>query len=366
MRLLNRVTRPLALAGAASLVLILLVAGLPRAGTALRRQTAVLGTGSTIAPEGPAGGLAKQDQREQPGAPTGSASRAAAPAPSGAPAGQTAPASFGVLPPLDRMVVKTGALTVQLGGGTAAPDGLSAAMQRVNAVVAGIPGAYVAASSTSYRGEPPGASGVPGAPDPAIAKPEPLPAPRPFPSPSGLTATLTLKVPVDSFDQAMARLRELGAPLAEQISTQEVTEEYVDLEAQVRTLEATEQQYLRLLERAQRIEEILPIQQRLNEVRTQIERLRGRMALLQRRSDVSTITLTLVVPAGKDATGPGGEPRVVRTLRAAWGQMAVVLLGALDVLIYAGIYALPLAPLPLAYIWWRRRQARPATAGGAV
>jgi len=196
-------------------------------------------------------------------------------------------------------------------------------------------------------------------------------APKPVPVPQPATmATLTLKIPVDSFDQAMLRLRELGSPLSEQVSTQEVTEEHVDLEAQVRNLEATEQQYLRFLERAQRIEEILPIQQRLTDVRGQIERLRGRMTLLQRRSDVSTITVSLIVPAARGAA-TAAEPRAIRTLREAWGQVAVALQGALDVLIYVGVYALPIAPIVAAVVWWRRRQPRtgaPATAvaGGAI
>jgi hypothetical protein len=167
----------------------------------------------------------------------------------------------------------------------------------------------------------------------------------------------------------MTRLRETGSPVSEQVSTQEVTEEFVDLEAQVRNLESTEQQYIRLLERAQRIEEILPIQQRITDVRGQIERLRGRMNLLQRRSDVSTITLTLLLP-GSAAAGAPGEPRVITTLRYAFSQLGAVMLGLLDVAIYLGVYALPLLPVALFAWWWRGRRSRPVTpapaAGGAV
>jgi hypothetical protein len=317
----------------------------------------VPGNGSNVAVTGDSAGLTVSGATGQ---------RAAAPAPAAAGA-PSAPQQ--TLPPfspsiVDRMIVKTGALTLQLAE-TASGDALSAAMQRANAIVAGIPGAYVAASSTSYRAEPPGPTPVQ---QRDIAPPKPLPIPQPQPQPS-TTATLTLKVPVDAFDQAMQRLRELGSPLSENVSTQEVTEEYVDLEAQVRNLEATEQQYLRFLERAQRIEEILPIQQRLTEVRGQIERLRGRMTLLQRRSDVSTITLSLVVPAGKGSSGGDAEPRALRTLKEAWAHLTVALSGLLDLLIYLGVYALPLAPIAAAIAWWRRRQpsaATPATAGGAI
>jgi hypothetical protein len=264
---------------------------------------------------------------------------------------QAAAGSTWALPPLpsaDRMIVKTGTLTVRVAD-------LTAAMQRVEAVVAAIPGAYVATSSTSYlagAGAPAGREGIVPAP----------PAP-PLPARPATSASLTLKVPADSFSDAVQRLRALGTPLVENVSTQEVTEEFVDLQAQARNLEATEQQYLRLLERAQRIEDILPIQQRLTDVRGQIERLRGRMNLLQRRADVSTISLTLVLPPGQaDPAGSADEPRAVRTLRVAFGQLSAMLQGTLDLAIYLGVFTLPLAPFVLFYLWWRSRQRRTASA----
>jgi hypothetical protein len=254
------------------------------------------------------------------------------------------------LPPLpasDRMIVKSGSLSLQV-------TDLGEGMRRVSEVVSGIPGAYVAASSTSYRADQP----APGAQPGIVAPPRPLPA--------GQAANLTLKVPAGDFDAAMERLRALGTPLSEQISTQEVTEEYVDLDAQVRSLEAVEQQYLRLLERAQRIEEILPLQQRVTEVRTQIDRLRGRMNLLQRRADLSTVSVNLTLPArAGDPFGPG-EPRPVRTLRLALAGLGSALVGLLDAGIYLTVYLLPLAAVAGAYIVWRRSRRPGAGAGAAA
>ncbi len=253
-------------------------------------------------------------------------------------------ASFPVLPPLppsDRLIVKTGSISLQVAD-------LTEGVRRVGEVVAAVPGAYVAASSTSYRGgaAAPGAEGViPG-------------LPRPGPAP-GQSATLTIKVPAGDFGPAMERLRALGTPLQEQVSTQEVTEEYVDLEAQIRNLEALEQQYLRLLERAQRVEEIIPLQQRAAEVRTQIDRLRGRLNLLQRRADLSTISVSLVLSGRPGDPGLVPEPRPVRTLRLALGQLGLFLQALLDLAIYVGVLLIPFLPLGAAVYWWRRAR-RPA------
>jgi hypothetical protein len=285
-----------------------------------------------------------------PAAPSGAAARQGAPAQAQLAQGGTTAQGAPPLPPLpasDRMVVKSGSLSLQvtdLGEGT----------RRVSEVVAAIPGAYVAASSTSYRSDQP----APGTPPGAIAPPRPVPA--------GQAANLTLKVPAADFDAAMDRLRALGTPLSEQVSTQEVTEEYVDLDAQVRSLEAVEAQYLRLLERAQRIEEILPLQQRVTEVRTQIDRLKGRMNLLQRRADLSTVSVSLTLPARAGDPFGLGEPRPVRTLRLALAGLGASLVGLLDVTIYLLVYLLPLAVIGGAFFFWRRsRRAAPSAGAGA-
>jgi hypothetical protein len=256
------------------------------------------------------------------------------------------------------MIVKSGTLQLQV-------TDLVDAVQRVGSVVASIPGAYVAASSTTYRAEASGGAGASAAGAAARPAQPAIVPPGPIPGPPGQTAHISIRVPADSFGDAMQRLRGLGTPRVENVSTQEVTEEFVDLEAQVRNLEATEQQYIRFLERAQRIEEILPLQQRLTEVRSQIERLKGRMNLLQRRADVSTIDVTLMLPSTLDPSRPGAEPRTIRTLREAFAQLGVVLLALLDVAIYVGVYALPLLPLLGIYYWWRRgrRPVAPAAPG---
>jgi hypothetical protein len=307
----------------------------------------------------PAGAARQADAKTEaapgavPGLPPSGVAQAPAPSAGAAASG----AALSAMPPLpfsERMIVKSGSLTAQV-------TDLSEGMRRVGEVVAGIPGAYVASSSTSYRGAP----AVPIAPGGIVP---PAPAPRATPGASQ-TASVTLKVPAGDFGTAMERLRTLGTPLQEQISTQEVTEEYVDLEAQVRSLEAVEQQYLRLLERAQRIEEIIPLQQRVTEVRTQIDRLRGRMNLLQRRSDLSTITVGLVLSSSATDPGLATEPRPLRTLRLAFAGLGGALQGLLDVAIFLGVYLLPLLPVVVAVYWWRRNRVpagRVSTAAASV
>lgn len=316
-------------------------------GTPARSATDVtgqLGQAGQAAPGAPGANGAKA-------APEAAARSASAATQQGAPSAAPAPGAvtLPLLPPTaDRLIVKSGTISLHV------PD-LAEGMRRVGEIVAAVPGAYVGASSTTYRG------GV-AAPGTEVVPPLPPALPRPTPAP-GQSATLQIRVPAADFGATLERLRSLGTPLQEQVSTQEVTEEYVDLEAQVRNLEVLEQQYLRLLERAQRVEEIIPLQQRAVEVRTQIDRLRGRMNLLQRRADLSTISVSLLLPSRAGEPGAVAEPRPVRTLRLAVGQLALFLQALLDLAIYVGVLLIPFLPLAFGAYWWRRgrRPAPPAS-----
>ena len=109
-------------------------------------------------------------------------------------------------------------------------------------------------------------------------------------------AEVVLRVPVDRYDDVFQQLRDLAVPdtkPSEQSTAQDVTEQYADIDARIRNLKATEEQLLRLLARAERIEDILTVQRELTGVREQIERLQGQLNVLERRAAFSTITATL-------------------------------------------------------------------------
>ena len=103
-----------------------------------------------------------------------------------------------------------------------------------------------------------------------------------------------VRIPVERFDEAFDRLRQLAVDVPyESTEGRDVTEEYTDLEAQLHNLEATEAQYLVLLEKAEKVEDILNVQRELSSVRGVIERIKGRMQYLERTSDMSLIEISL-------------------------------------------------------------------------
>jgi hypothetical protein len=116
-----------------------------------------------------------------------------------------------------------------------------------------------------------------------------------------LRGTITIRVPDDKFDQALSELRKLGVRVrSEGINSLDVTEEYVDLTARLKNAEATENQYRVILERAVTVEEILKVQEKLSQVRSQIEQIKGRIQYLEQQTSMSLITVSLE-PDGSDA-----------------------------------------------------------------
>jgi len=108
------------------------------------------------------------------------------------------------------------------------------------------------------------------------------------------TGWISIRIPVEKFDEAMQKLRALGVKvLNENTNSQDVTEQYSDLSAQLRNLEATEAQYLELLKKAENVKDILEVQRELSNVRGNIERIKGRMQYLERTSDMSVIEISL-------------------------------------------------------------------------
>jgi Domain of unknown function (DUF4349) len=174
---------------------------------------------------------------------------------------------------------------------------------------------------------------------------------------------LTLQVRSDSADASLTALRALGKVTGESSDSQDVTEEYVDLDANLRNLRASETAILALMDKATRIEDVLQLQRELTNVRGQIERLQGRQRYLERRSDMATITLSLRPPGAGQArpTTTGFDPLAV-VLRG-WQASLNLLRGVAEVVLLGLAFSwwlVPLLAVP-AYLWLRRRRPQAGT-----
>ena len=108
-----------------------------------------------------------------------------------------------------------------------------------------------------------------------------------------------------------------------------MTERFIDLEARLQSAQREELSLLSLLERAETVGEILTIERELNRVRSDLERLQGQLNFLERRVDLSTITVFLSPPQRDNGRAPSGSLTVessevggsVRTIKAVVDQV---------------------------------------------
>ncbi|HEY3582348.1 MAG TPA: DUF4349 domain-containing protein [Pyrinomonadaceae bacterium] len=112
-----------------------------------------------------------------------------------------------------------------------------------------------------------------------------------------LDIKLVVRIPENHFGAALDQIRALASNVPEaKITGQDVTEEFIDLEARIKTQTALEQQFLQIMKQAHKVEDALEVQRQIADVRTEIEKLEGRKHFLENRSSLSTITINIITP----------------------------------------------------------------------
>ena len=105
---------------------------------------------------------------------------------------------------------------------------------------------------------------------------------------------ISFRVPAEALDKATARLREMAVEVKAEVSdSRDVTDEYFDLRARLDNQEATEEALLKLLGRAETVEAALKVQQTLTGVQEEVERLQGKIKLLEETSAFSLVSVNL-------------------------------------------------------------------------
>jgi len=119
--------------------------------------------------------------------------------------------------------------------------------------------------------------------------------------------TLTLKVPADKYEALVAETGTLGKVMSQNINANDVTEQYVDLEARLKTQKELEQRLIKLLaEKTARLTDVVEVEQKLASVRQVIESIDGKMRYMRNQSEMSSLTLSLYEPAILVTSSGGG------------------------------------------------------------
>jgi hypothetical protein len=176
-----------------------------------------------------------------------------------------------------------------------------------------------------------------------------------------------LRIPAEKLDQALERFRGLATEVrSENVSGQDVTEEYVDLESRLRSKEAAEAKLQQFLEEAEDTEATLAVYAELERIQTDIEVIKGRMQYLEQSAALSSVTIQLTPDKLAQPIEIGGwHPD--RTVLDSFEALVRVLQFLVDALIVIVVVVLPVVVVvfgPLVGLFFlvraivRRRRAR--------
>jgi len=317
--------RPVSLAGMILLLLAVVLAGCSGAAPANTSLGLASTAGGVAAPLPPPAAPPGAPAAPAPALPAGAADASNAPANPAPPAATTAD----VLPP-DRMVIRDAKLSLQV-------SDVEASLARVRDLATSY-GGYVSNSHTSFVKE--------GDTD-------------------RMVADLTIVVRADSFDRAIVNIRQIATKVeSEDGTSQDVTQEYVDLDANLRNLQASETAILKLTEKATNLQDVLVLERELSNVRGQIEKIQGRKQLIEHQTSFSTIAISMHLPPLADSTPttPVWDP--LKSFERGWHASIVALETLADVVISLVSFlwwTIPFSALGF-YLYLRGRQRRPGAA----
>jgi len=179
-------------------------------------------------------------------------------------------------------------------------------------------------------------------------------------------ANITLRVPAESLDEVLDHLHGMAIRVEnENISGEDVTEEYIDLEARLRNMEATEKELLVLLtevrENRGKAEDVLAIYREITDIRGQIESLKGRTQYLERSAALATIHVNIEPKETARALVEKAKWDPMITLNKALRAFVTAFQVVVNLLIYVLIFS-PFILVPVLILWllvrWVRRRAK--------
>ncbi len=169
-----------------------------------------------------------------------------------------------------------------------------------------------------------------------------------------LYGSVTIRIPAREFESVIAEIKMLGTLKSESLSAEDVTEEYVDLQARRTALANQLAQYTRIMEKAENVSEILEVQTQIERVQVEIDRIDGRLKYLDNRVEYATITVTLTEP--EPVGGREGFSLISVINEGIAGFLAVV--AGLIIILISVIPLIILAVVAyLVYRWWKGRKA---------
>jgi len=153
--------------------------------------------------------------------------------------------------------------------------------------------------------------------------------------------TLRVRVPAAAFEELVAAVERLGEVEAAHVTADDVTTQWIDVEARVRAKRQMENRYLELVARAANVAEVMHVERELGLVRAEIEAMESKLRALGDQVALSTLTVTLSAPRTERATVDA--PDFLASLTSGWSVLLRALAMTLTVWPLFAIAAIAIA-----------------------
>jgi len=164
------------------------------------------------------------------------------------------------------------------------------------------------------------------------------------------SGSITLRIPSAKYDETVAAVKKLALVVFDESSNAEdVTAQFVDLNARLKAAQAEETQYLEILKRAYSIEDTLKVTAQLGDVRSRIEQMQGQLRYLNDRTDYATLTIQLTEETHVQVPTRNWKP--LETIKAAFASLVSALQVLVDTLITAIIFLVGFL-VPILLVLW--------------
>lgn len=169
-----------------------------------------------------------------------------------------------------------------------------------------------------------------------------------------ITRRVTIRVPSNKFDALLADISTGVKQFDERsISVNDVTEEFYDLSARLKTKKEIESRYIKILSRAGKITEVLEVEKQIGEIREEIERVEGRLKFLENQVSMSTLRITYYKTlAAKSQNNDGFGHKIAQSFVHGWDMLLSILL------VFVGVWPLLLLGVGVFFairVWRNRR-----------
>jgi hypothetical protein len=172
-----------------------------------------------------------------------------------------------------------------------------------------------------------------------------------------------VRVPAEYFTEVMSRVARLGELRTSRTESQDVSQEYYDIEARIAVKKQEEKRLLKILEEAAgKLKDILDVEKELSRVRTETEQMEGRLRWLAHNTSLSTISITATeIKNYRPPVAPTFAERIARSFRGSIEALVTFLMNVTVALVAIVPWLVLIVPV-MALVWIIRRRFRSARA----